>query len=222
MTNGYPAPRPLTRSLEPLEGESLSGYLLRLSFRLRVSPLRLAQLTGCASGTSGITRRRMLDLDVQRFARATWLSDDEARALTIASWSDRYPPVTRSRIGQGPPVILDNWLFANGSRYCPDCLAGDDSPVQQQYGGPWKKTWQLPVAFACTRHHWFLREACPVAHPGQPGIGTLIDFPAPCTPHPPQTARRRRHLEHAARQSRCRGVNIELTITTVSDRTGML
>ena len=61
----------------------------------------------------------MLDLDVQRFARATRLSDDEARTLTIASWSDRYPPVTRSRIGQGPPVILDNWLFANGSRYCP-------------------------------------------------------------------------------------------------------
>lgn len=144
MTNGYPAPRPLTRSLEPLEGESLSGYLLRLSFRLRVSPLRLAQLTGCASGTSGITRRRMLDLDVQRFARATWLSDDEARALTIASWSDRYPPVTRSRIGQGPPVILDNWLFANESRYCPDCLAGDDSPVQQQYGGRGRKPGNCP------------------------------------------------------------------------------
>ena len=33
---------------------------------------------------------------------------------------------------------------------------------------------------------------------------------------------RRRHREHAARQSRCRGLSIEPTITTVSDRTGML
>ena len=187
MTNGYPAPRPLTRSLEPLDGESLAGYLLRLSFRLRVNPLRLAHLTGCAGGTpTTITRRRMLDLDVQRFARATRLSDDEARALTIASWSDRYPPVTRSRIGQGPPVILDNWLFANGSRYCPCCLAGDDSTVQQQYGGPWQKTWQLSVAFACTRHRRLLREACPAGHPRQPGIGTLIDFPGAIALHPAQ------------------------------------
>jgi hypothetical protein len=40
--------------------------------------------------------------------------------------------------------------------------------------------------------------------------------------HPPQTARRRRHHEHAARRSRCRGLSIEPTITTVSDRTEML
>ena len=40
-----PAPaglRPLGRSLDPIAGESLDGYLLRLSCRLRVSPVRLA------------------------------------------------------------------------------------------------------------------------------------------------------------------------------------
>lgn len=47
-----------------------------------------------------------------RFAQATRLSDDEASALTIAGWAGRYPPVTRSRTGKGPPVILDNWLFS--------------------------------------------------------------------------------------------------------------
>src|SRR5579863_788778 len=113
MTSAPPDPRPLTRSLEPLAGESLAGYLLRLSCRLRVSPLQLAHLAGCADvGSVGIMRRRMLDLDIPQFARAAWLSDGEASSLTLASWADRYPPVSRSRTGQGAPVILDNWLFA--------------------------------------------------------------------------------------------------------------
>jgi hypothetical protein len=38
-------------------------------------------------------------------------------------------------------------------------------------------TGQLPVAFACTRHGRFLREACPEGHPALPGIGTLIASP---------------------------------------------
>lgn len=187
MTSAPPGSRPLTRSLEPLGGESLAGYLLRLSFRLRVSPLRLARLAGCAGAGPGvIMRHRMLDLDVRRFAQATRLSDDEAGSLTIASWAGRYPPVTRSAIGQGPPVIIDSWLFAATPRFCPDCLAGDGSPAQQQYGGPWDKTWQLPVAFACPRHRRLLREACPEGHLARPGIGPLIAFPSAAVLHPAQ------------------------------------
>ena len=187
MTSAPPGARPLTRSLEPLGGESLAGYLLRLSFRLRVSPLRLARLAGCADAGPGvIARRRMLDLDVQQFAQATRLSDDEARSLTMASWAGRYPPVARSAIGQGPPVIFDNWLFSVTPRFCPECLAGDGSPVQQQYGGPWQKTWELPVAFACPLHRRFLSEACPQQHPARPGIGMLITFPAATALHPAQ------------------------------------
>jgi hypothetical protein len=57
--------RPLTRSLDPLAGESLAGFLLRLSCRLRVMPLQLARMTGCISGTSTqIGRRLLLDLDI--------------------------------------------------------------------------------------------------------------------------------------------------------------
>jgi hypothetical protein len=187
MTNGYPASRPLTRSLDPVDGESLAGYLLRLSCRLDVSPLQLARLTGCAEAGSGvITRRLLLDLDVPHFARVTRLSAEEASALTIAGWAVRYPPVTRSRTGDGPPFILDNWLFAVTPRFCPGCLAGDGSAIQQQYGGPWKKTWQLPVAFACPLHRCFLSEACPAQHPGRPGAGMLIEFPAAVGLHPAQ------------------------------------
>jgi len=72
--------RPLARSLVPLAGESLAGYLLRLSCRLGISPLELARLTGCADGSSpAISRRLLLTLDVQRFAQATRLSAGEGR-----------------------------------------------------------------------------------------------------------------------------------------------
>ncbi len=179
--------RPLTRSLEPLAGESLTGYLLRLSFRLRVSPLQLARLTRCASDNSAvISRHLLLTLDAQRFARATRLSASEASSLTLARWADRYPPIARSRTGPGPPLILDDWLLATSPRYCPDCLAGDGSSVQQQYGGPWKMTWHLPIAFACPQHHRFLREGCPRPHPASPGAPQLIAFPAAGALHPAQ------------------------------------
>jgi hypothetical protein len=38
--------RPLPRSLDPLAGESLPGYVLRLAHRLERAPGRIAVLTG--------------------------------------------------------------------------------------------------------------------------------------------------------------------------------
>jgi hypothetical protein len=182
---GRSSPRPLARSLEPLMGESLGGYLLRLSYRLRVSPAELARLTGCADeGQVVIRRSLLLDMDVQLFAQATRMSVDEANALVLPSWADRYPPITRSRTRQDSSRTLDGWLFSTSHRYCPDCLAGNGSPVQQQYGGPWKKIWHLPIAFACRQHHRFLREGCPQPHPAYPGIWRLIPFPSASALHP--------------------------------------
>ena len=176
--------RPLARSPEPLTGESLARYLLRLSCRLRITPLQLARLTGCASGTSTlISRRLLLDLDPGSFARTTRLTAREAAALTLVPWTDRYPPIARSRSGSSRPAGVDDWLFSTSPRYCPQCLAGDGSPVQQQYGGPWKKIWHLPISFACTDHRVFLQQGCPRAHPPQTGAWRLIARPptAPCT-----------------------------------------
>ncbi|MFJ3307328.1 TniQ family protein [Streptomyces sp. NPDC086549] len=77
--------RPLTRSLDPLPGESLGGYLLRLAHRLHPSPIRLARLTGCTKqpSTTPLGRMLLLDLDVVSFARATRLSEEEAAAPTF-------------------------------------------------------------------------------------------------------------------------------------------
>ena len=184
------AQRPLSRSLDPIAGESLGGYLLRLSWRLHVSPLQLARLTGCAGdGPVAIRRRLLLDLDVRRFAWATQLSAAEAASLTVTSWADRYPPIERSRASPGHRVLHDGWLFSPGARYCPDCLTGDGSPVQQEYGGPWKTAWHLPVTFACPQHQRFLNDGCPHKHPGSPAPWLLIAFPSASALHPLQCRR---------------------------------
>jgi hypothetical protein len=178
--------RPLSRSLDPLPEESVTGYLLRLSFRLRVSPLHLARITGCvAPGQQVIGRRAMFGTDTRRFARAARLTEAEAESLTALPWAGRYPPVGRSMAEPGDRFVVDGWLSSAIVRHCPQCLAGDGSPVQQQYGGPWKKTWHLPVAFACTRHQRFLAEGCPRQHQ-RPAAAALIPSPSVSGLHPLQ------------------------------------
>src|SRR5216683_1428741 len=97
-----PAPRPLSRSLIPIPGESLPGFLLRLSYRLNLPPARLADLTGLRS------------------------------------------------------------VGVRGSRLPPVLVAGIPAPaVQESFGGPWLKTWHLPVVFACPAHRRLLEHCCP-------------------------------------------------------------
>jgi hypothetical protein len=181
--------RPLTRSLDPLAGESLAGFLLRLSCRLRIMPLQLARVTGCISGTSTqIGRRLLLDLDIPAFAQATSLTPGEATGLTLLPWAGRYPPIARSR-GPGWPKTFDEWLFHDDLRYCPACLAGDGSPVQQLYGGPWKKVWHLPISFACLDHQRLLHDSCPRRHPPDPATWRLVTQTSGKISHPAQCRR---------------------------------
>ena len=71
-------------------------------------------------------------------------------------------------------------------RYCPQCLAGDGSPIQQQLGGPWKKQWHLPVVFACIEHRTFLQDRCPGCENPLDGTARLIQRAADRTVHPGQ------------------------------------
>ncbi len=73
-----PARVPLPRSLAPLPGEALPGYVLRLAHRLGRSPQRLAELTGLAdSPAAHMLGSQILTLDPTtsaRFAAVTKLS----------------------------------------------------------------------------------------------------------------------------------------------------
>ncbi|MCT9113776.1 TniQ family protein [Streptomyces mirabilis] len=178
--------RPLGRTLDPLPDESLGGYLLRLAHRLRLSPIRLARLTGIKAPTETVLGRRLLlDLDVDRFARATRLTEDETAGLTFLPWQGRYPPIARALTAPNRRGTREDWLFNDFPRYCPQCLAGDSGPLRQ-HGGAWKTTWHLPITFACPAHEVFLQHGCPQGHELQRTLPHLINQAADGPLHPAQ------------------------------------
>lgn len=184
--------RPLPMSLEPIPGESLVSYLLRLAYRLSVPPLHLARMTGWANGmhNSHLDRKLLLGIappQAESFARLARLTTAEVAALTLSSWRDRYPPIARSMPGCGRSSRSDSWLFISSPRFCPSCLAGDGTAAWQLHSGPWRKIWHLPVVFACVEHQEFLLDACP--HCGQSSTGPLIHRMNDNTLHPAQCRR---------------------------------
>jgi hypothetical protein len=155
----------LARSLAPLPDEALSGFLLRLSHRLELSPRRVAQLTGLIPiGPRGlIPLSHLLAMEpptLNRFAQATALTPAEATGLTLVGLRDRYPPLKAAGHGQSR-IQWPSWVLQTSSRYCPQCLTGDGTAIQNLHGGPWRRTWRLSVAFACPRHRRFLSTTCP-------------------------------------------------------------
>lgn len=194
---------PLPRSLDPLPEESLPGYLLRLAHRLGVTPLRLAIRCGLSTdrGRKAVAARVIVDLSpdlTADFARTTRLDPTEVTRLTLGSLADRYPflhpgfNLTRSTQPRAAAISpRENWVFTQFTRYCPDCLAGDGSPIQQRHGGAWSNLWRLPIVFACPRHQRLLEHLCPdcgtpalhrragLARP-LPMAGRPVSHPAAC------------------------------------------
>ncbi|MEI7029610.1 TniQ family protein [Streptomyces pratensis] len=164
--------RPFGLSLDPLKGESLTGFVLRLAHRLHISPHELARLTGLTEQDRlGRARAslstRLTPAEIKNFAATTRLDPREVRAMTLEPLASRYPPAARSvanvRAGKVYSMHTDGWLFATTARYCPRCLAGDGSDIQNAHGGPWQILWRLPVVFACPLHEVFLEHLCPSA-----------------------------------------------------------
>ncbi|PSM39993.1 hypothetical protein C6Y14_28790 [Streptomyces dioscori] len=161
---GYP--RPLPRSLEPLTDETLTGYLLRLSHRLSVSPAHIAQRIGLnIAPTGGRLRRNLIleltDVEIDMVCATTRLAPVEVDSMTMRTWIIRYPALGASLQHHNIRPQLDPWLTPDLSRYCPQCLAGDGSEIQNRHGGPWKKEWHLPIIFSCIAHNRFLQSGCP-------------------------------------------------------------
>ncbi|MDL4813183.1 TniQ family protein [Actinomadura opuntiae] len=214
-----PGVPPLPRSLAPLPGEEISGYLLRLAHRLEQTPHRLAELTGLQSGGAASLPVRLLlrtsTEETARFARACSLTSREAEALCLASLADRYPPadvvlhpLPGGRSGlwmqQADKIAsLDRWVFTRPARYCPACLAGDTSELQQHHGGPWQKLWRLPLVFACPLHRCLLATRCPACRQpiGAAGAGLISQ---PCQVLHPAQCRAPAEAAGAARAGRGR------------------
>nr|WP_181411939.1 TniQ family protein [Streptomyces sp. F2] len=159
-------PPPLARSLAPLPEESLPGFLLRLAHRLNRSPGRIANLCGLAAYERRPPAYHLIGLPddiATTFAAATRLSRAEANDLTLRRYASTYPPLANAQGHSTINMVIQReyWVFNPSSRYCPECLSGDGSPVQAAFGGPWKLSWHLPVVFACPLHHRLLEVVCP-------------------------------------------------------------
>ncbi|MEV8035156.1 TniQ family protein [Streptomyces sp. NPDC086182] len=181
---------PLPRSLEPVSGESLVSFLLRLGHRLSLPPLHLLRAAGWTERVHAhhIPGSLLLDLtgpQTEAFAQLTRQTAREVSALTLTQWRDRYPPIARS-MPEPAQKRPDAWLFVGSPRFCPSCLAGNGTPAQQLHGGPWHKLWHLPVTFTCIEHQTYLEADCP--HCGQPHSvsGRLIERANDHTLHPAQ------------------------------------
>ncbi|MEV0372170.1 TniQ family protein [Streptomyces sp. NPDC050636] len=211
----------LPRSLAPIAGESITGFLLRLSFRLRESPAYLCWRTGLNRNNNSISvapTRHLIMLapdQLQTFSYATRMSFDDADRLTFRPYAETYPPISEtlmSREGQAPRPrgALPAWLLANSTRYCPSCLAGDGSPIQDLYGGPWKLLWHLPITFACIEHQVMLQDLCPACQlPAQDthSASTRVLLPNPTRPglHPLQC----RNIQNSASGRRLCGHRLD-------------
>ncbi|MEU3567061.1 TniQ family protein [Kitasatospora sp. NPDC036755] len=187
--------RPLARSLAPLPEESMAGFLLRLSFRIRRTPARTAELAGLGPIRNGrLSTDHLLGLapvTATAFAAATRLTPREVADLGLRRFEDTYPALkavpAHSRLATA--FFARTWAFTLAPRYCPACLAGDGSPIQDLLGGAWKASWHLPVVFACPAHQRLLAHECPhcggssnpihhrraalLHRPGTPGIHPL-------------------------------------------------
>ncbi|MEU0450580.1 TniQ family protein [Streptomyces tendae] len=189
--------RALSRSLDPLDDETIVGFLLRLACHNGTNPAQIAARMGLmdeAGNAPGVVSPWLLaDMDKPRLvraARATHLTAVEASKLLIAPMGHKYGLVSRRYWPWTSPQQLarpNRWVFIRTSQYCPQCLAGDDDTLGRLYGGAWKRAWRLPVVFACSRHQQLLSRTCPKCRtPGQFAPTGLIARPGTEDLHPAQ------------------------------------
>lgn len=211
------ARRRLPRSLDPLPGESLTGFVLRLAHRLEVSPQQITKATGLrTSSPQPITPAHhavhLAPEVAAAFAHATRLSPAEVAELCLSSFGHRYFAY-QAYIERWVPSAQPHWAAPAGwgshrlTRYCPQCLATDASPIQNLHGGPWRKLWHLPVSFACVEHERLLETSCP--HCRKPinhhHSNILIVRPALDLLHPAQCRNPATDADRSARHEVCAG-----------------
>jgi hypothetical protein len=156
--------RALPRSLVPLPDETLTGFVLRLSHRLGTTPGEIAVRTGLPSRLPLGFLYHLDDEHLTGFARATQLAPAEVSGMLLAPFGERYGPLNPAVTPRRTParMIYDNpWVLTRSTRYCPHCLAGDGTAIQDLHGGAWRRLWRLPVTFLCLRHQRLLQHQCP-------------------------------------------------------------
>lgn len=151
--------RSLPLRVMPLPGEALDSWLEALAHRLRTPMGDLLPAIGLDTNTIsrssvGISSFRwMAVLRPEEAEELAWVTGTKAETLqrmTLAHYDQQALAIDRERCQVNRKVL---WGRAQGSRYCPKCLAERD--------GRWLLSWRLGWSFACTRHHCLLADRCP-------------------------------------------------------------
>ena len=156
-----PMPRPLPRSLSPLPGEALSGYLLNLAHRLDYRPTELAQRVGLIKPAgANIDTRFSIFLPAEvtaRVAHACNLTPAEVSAMTLSRWDGLL--YDASTLGKAATTLHGTgWFNPALTRACPSCLLERHSDSVDRV--LWRASWKTPWSIVCNRHQTLLEATC--------------------------------------------------------------
>lgn len=172
--------------LAPLPGEALDSWLEALASRLHV---RLGDVLDDLGLVTTARHGRRTDWTIAlreeeavRIAHATGTSPQQLHGMTLMRYDGlalRISPQRRKVIQH----IL--WGRQRGSRFCPECLAGN--------GGRWPLAWRLGWSFACPAHSRLLADCCPACGRVQrelPFSRQALPVPGRCGTRPPRNGDR--------------------------------
>lgn len=159
----------MPRSLATHPDESLAGYLLNLSYRLRVAPAQVAGDVGLLPGDDSRSPRipagyseRLPRSTAEAMSVSCRLSTAETRDLTLERWDGHLLDHNDSDAGHaGRPARP--WLAHARTGACPSCLPRSAGPVDgtgEPVYATWRLRWRTPWSFACTRHGVLLVDRC--------------------------------------------------------------
>ncbi|MBC9718853.1 TniQ family protein [Streptomyces sp. TRM66268-LWL] len=202
----------MPRSITPVAGETLASVLMRLSYRLRTTPLVLADRAGLRSSPTAPAARlatyqgvRLDEKAAQALAHVLRLDPEAVHRLTLAGQAPGYPQLHSPYLGfprdHHIQLVHDEWIFTRFSRYCPQCLA---EAADTEAPSPWQGLWKLPITFICPTHQRYLRWRCPTCD--SPALST--GFKTTGAWRPPQLIPSPRTRLHPAQ---CRSRPADLT-----------
>lgn len=151
--------RTLPIRVPPQPGEALDSWLEALAARLQCPIGDLGPVLGLAPIREADPLHRgrrppnwtvaLHDREAHALADACELEPGDIHALTLMRYHQRAV-VVRPESRRVHRDVL--WGRANGSRFCPHCLA--------ESGGRWRLSWRLGWSFACTTHQVLLADTC--------------------------------------------------------------
>ena len=142
---------------DPKEGESLAGYMLRLSDRYGLAPGDISDAIGYHPKEKKIVARRspyrLTEDQKSRIAQATGISPERLVEMTLEHFDGRlFKADLTKNIAKGVPWALGKRVSIWDTAYCPECLAED-----RTFYLAWQSRWSL----VCVKHKTALIEECP-------------------------------------------------------------